>query len=144
MTMDTTVTTRAIQATMSLRQKVRFLSRRAISARAAIAAWLVEILVAKTLSSSMSDSSRECAACSSSVMGASELEKVRQWYLIEHGRTCPADDPVEELTDYGLAVHYAGRLLRHANAIESQRRRSAASPCQLGHSSSKIAGKLSR
>ena len=116
--MDTADRASAIQATMSLRQKVLLLSRRATSTRAAIASWLVGRLVDTMTSRSLSDKERACAACSSGVMIDSEVDEIRAWYLLEHGRLCAADDDKTTLTDHGLAVKYAGQLLRHVNALE--------------------------
>ena len=116
--MDTADRASAIQATMSLRQKVLLLSRRATSTRAAIASWLVGRLVDTMTSRSLSDKERACAACSSGVMIDSEVDEIGAWYLLEHGRLCAADDDKTTLTDHGLAVKYAGQLLRHVNALE--------------------------
>ena len=62
-----------IQATMSLRQKARYLSLRSRSTFAAIASLLVGIFLDRILSNSVSDSERACAAYSSSVISDSAL-----------------------------------------------------------------------
>ena len=108
----------AIQATMSLRQKARLLSRRANSKRAAIASWLVGVLVDMMLSNSMLERDLACAACSSRLIDPSDLNSIRSWYFVEHGGTCLADFDTTELNNHGMCVRAVGRLLRHVNALE--------------------------